>query len=203
VPVASPPSCVGLSRTRLFSLTHLPLLLLPTRAPPTAARRSTLHARPTQHTRHPGKTLRSHLCRAPFLSHHVQAYCNALAPPASPLRLAVVPARWVSVDLCGVFSHGHPGSMSCAQHGEFVWCACSGTSLPPPGRPALRWASGVTAHTFSWSRHEVCGWTREGNVSIELTICSETFARRCSVGGIRARQGALSGTPRYCSTTES
>jgi hypothetical protein len=66
----------------------------------------------------------------------------AVAPQAPPLRLAAVPAVWVSVDLRGVgwrvFSWP-PGrvlvlqssvSVSCAKHGVFVWCACSGTSRP-------------------------------------------------------------------------
>jgi hypothetical protein len=38
--------------------------------------RSTRRSADAKHSRHQGETPRPHSCRAPFLSHHAQAYCN-------------------------------------------------------------------------------------------------------------------------------
>ena len=112
---------VAVSASRARSLTLLPLLLLDPYARPYSgaqinALRAQLDAQPdAKRPRHERETTRSHSCRAPFLSHHAQAYPNlALAPPAPPLRPAAVLAGWVSVDLRGLFSHDHLG--------EFVYC---------------------------------------------------------------------------------
>jgi hypothetical protein len=89
-----------------LSPASLSLCSPPTRAPlqrradqrsTRSTRRSARHKRP----RHQGETPRPHSCRAPFLSHHVQAYCNALAPPASPI--------------CMVCAHWHITSLGVAQ----------------------------------------------------------------------------------------
>ena len=75
----------------------------------------------------------SPIMRKPTLSAAVQSCsCSACSSP-SP---ASVPAGWVSVDTRLALSWP-PGyvrvlqcsvNVSCAQHGEFVWCACSGTA---------------------------------------------------------------------------
>jgi hypothetical protein len=122
VPRPPSPRCAGLSRACLLSLTGLSLLLLPTHShAPTAARRSMLYAlnrrsARRKHLRQQGETPRSHSdAPCPLHSHHAEANCNlALAPPAPPRRSVAVPGGWVSVDVRGVFSHGHLGEGVCS-----------------------------------------------------------------------------------------
>ena len=85
-----------LARVYFLSLTSLPLLLLPTCAPPySGAQINALRAQPdtqpdAKHPRHQGETPRSHSCRAPFLSHHACASllqsCSCSACFSAPPR---------------------------------------------------------------------------------------------------------------------
>jgi len=97
--------CLRLDSSRLDNPS--PSFCSPQRRADQRSTRSTRRSARRKHPRHQGETPRSRSCRAPFLSHHAQAYCNiALAAPAPPLRPAAVQAGWVSVDLRCVFSHG-------------------------------------------------------------------------------------------------
>jgi hypothetical protein len=118
----SPPLRWAVSRAFTFSHSppSLPLVLLHPPARPfngasINAGRAQLGAQPdAEHHPAPGGALRSQSCRAPPLPSCASLLLLLLllhphlrsAPPG-------VPARWVSVDLCGVFSHGHLGECVC------------------------------------------------------------------------------------------
>jgi hypothetical protein len=97
-----------LARVYFLSLTSLPLLqinayaLNPTLSP-------TLNATGTR-VRHCAPT-RAVPPSSPIM--YMQAHCNLALAPVCSSPPAAVPAGWVSVDLRGVFSHGHLGECVC------------------------------------------------------------------------------------------